>query len=106
MGNKYWLFFGACAMVTLTAGAADAPAVAQAKELASTVCVSCHGVDGVSQVENFPNLAKQKATYLAKQLRDFRDGKRKDPVMSGMAASLNDETIMALAQIFSAGPKR
>lgn len=106
MDKKYWSFLGACALVTFSASAADGPAVTQAKELVSTVCVACHGADGISQADNFPNLSKQKATYLVKQLKDFRDGKRKDPVMSGMAASLTDETITALAEIFSAGPKR
>jgi cytochrome c553 len=43
---------------------------------------------------------------LARQLRDFRDGKRKDPTMNGIASSLTDEQILALAQRFSAGPKR
>ena len=39
--------------------------------------------------------------YLAKQMKDFRDGNRKDPVMAPMAMSLSDEDIANLAAYYS-----
>ncbi|WP_436399536.1 c-type cytochrome [Roseobacter sp. S98] len=36
-------------------------------------CLTCHGENGA---ENVPHLSAQHAGYLAKQMRDFRDGAR------------------------------
>ncbi len=42
-----------------------------------------------------PHIAGQHADYLAKQLHEFKSGKRKNSVMSGMAAPLTDDDISA-----------
>ena len=52
----------------------------------------------------WPNLAGQHAAYLAKQMKAFRSGERKDPVMAPMAAGLSDADIDDLAA-FYAGQK-
>ncbi len=106
MNTRYWLLLIASFLVASAAAAAGGPAAAKAKELATTLCVACHGADGASQVDLYPNLARQKATYIAKQLKDFRDGNRKDPVMNGMAASLDDAVITALADYFALQPQK
>jgi cytochrome c553 len=49
----------------------------------------------------WPNLAGQKPGYLVKQMKAFRDGGRKDPMMSPMAAALTDDDIDNLAAYFS-----
>lgn len=67
----------------------------------SATCAACHGAEGVSGNDIWPNLAGQKAGYLKKQMKDFRDGNRKDPMMAPMAASLSDEDIDNLAAYFS-----
>ena len=67
----------------------------------SATCVACHGPAGVSVNPMWPNLAGQKDMYLAKQMKDFRDGNRKDPVMAPMAMSLSDEDIANLAAYYS-----
>jgi cytochrome c553 len=67
----------------------------------STVCAACHGAAGVSSNDIWPNLAGQKPGYLVKQMKAFRDGDRKDPMMSPMAAPLSDEDIDNLAAYFS-----
>ena len=48
-------------------------------------CAGCHGANGNSSIENYPNLAGQKATYLVKALTDFQSGDRSDPTMNAMA---------------------
>lgn len=67
----------------------------------STVCAACHGAEGISSNDLWPNLAGQKAGYLVKQMKAFRDGDRKDPVMSPMASQLSDDDIANLAAYFS-----
>ena len=72
-----------------------------AKEKATKVCAACHGADGNSVAPNFPKLAGQHAGYIKKQLHDFKDGKRVDPVMGAQAKLLTDEDIEGLATYFS-----
>ncbi len=67
----------------------------------AVVCFSCHGSNGISTSGLWPNLAGQKAPYLVKQMKDFKSGARKDPMMSPMAMSLSDEQITAIAEYFS-----
>jgi len=57
----------------------------------SALCQGCHGEDGNSAVPTFPKLAGQFAVYIQKQIHDFQSGSRKDPVMSGMAATVTDK---------------
>ncbi|WP_461515678.1 c-type cytochrome [Porticoccus sp.] len=88
------------ATLATTAGqvmAGDA-AAGQTKAMA---CAACHGVNGISSTDIWPNLAGQKAGYLAKQMKAFRDGTRSDPVMSGMAKPLSDQDIDDLAAYYS-----
>ena len=81
---------------SLAAGSAEA---GQAK---SVTCVACHGTDGNSINPEWPNLAGQHPSYLAKQLRAFRDGQRENVLMSPMAMGLSDQDIEDLAAYFAA----
>jgi cytochrome c553 len=67
------------------------PDVARGKQVASTVCVACHGADGNSVVPTNPVLAGQHADYIAAQLAAFKSGARASPIMQGMAAGLSPE---------------
>ena len=68
----------------------------------SAICASCHGPSGVSSNPLWPNLAGQKEQYLAKQIKAFRDGERKDPMMAPMVAALSDDDIANLAAYYAA----
>lgn len=68
----------------------------------AAVCAACHGPQGVAIAPNFPNLAGQSATYLYVQLKEFHDGQRKDPVMTGQAAALSDADMRDLASYYAA----
>ncbi len=70
------------------------------KQRAST-CFSCHGPEGVSLNPRYPNLAGQNAEYLASQLNAFRNGERKDAIMSPMAASMSDADVENVAAYFA-----
>ena len=65
-------------------------------------CHACHGSDGLSINTMWPNLAGQKAGYLRKQMIDFRDGRRTDPVMVPLTTNLSDQDIADIAAHFSA----
>jgi cytochrome c553 len=73
-----------------------------AKATATGVCAGCHGPKGISAAGTFPNLAGQKADYLAAQLKAFRDKTRPSPIMAPMAANLKDDDIANLAAYFAA----
>jgi cytochrome c553 len=88
--------------VTLTLPlAAFAAGDAAAGKTKSASCAACHGANGKSPNDLWPNLAGQKAGYLAKQLKDLRDGRRTDPMMSAMAKPLSDQDIADLAAFYA-----
>ena len=82
------------AALPLTATAKGNPAAGKAK---SVTCQACHGVDGKAIAPEYPNLGGQYESYLVKSLRDYRDGRRNNPIMSPMAANLTDQDIEDLA---------
>lgn len=71
------------------------------KEISAT-CAACHGVDGNSTIPQNPILAGQTARYIYLQLRDFKEGRRKDPLMSPMAANLSRQDMFDLAAYYAA----
>jgi len=73
-------------------------------EIVTTRCALCHGVEGESASAVYPRLAAQHPDYLGKQLRDFRDGRRKSDTMSDMAKDLKDDEIAGLAAYFAGKP--
>ena len=84
------------------AGAADVAAgAAKAKE----VCAACHGMDGNSPQPDSPRLGGQYPDFLAKALRDYKAGVRKNPVMQGFAAALTKQDIENLAAYYAAQPR-
>lgn len=64
-------------------------------------CVSCHGADGNSVNPIWPKLAGQGADYIAKQIHDFKAGRRADPLMSGMAMAVPDDKVADVAAFFA-----
>lgn len=85
------------AFVSVSASAQDAEAGRKKAE----VCAACHGIDGNSTVPQNPILAGQTARYIYMQLRDFKRGRREDPMMSPMAANLSKEDMLDLAAWYS-----
>ncbi len=80
---------------TVTAGDAAAG------KIKSATCVACHGANGISTNDLWPNLAGQKEGYLIAQIKAFRDGQRVNPMMAPMTAGLSDEDVANLAAFFS-----
>lgn len=83
---------------------AHAKGNAEAGKAKSAACAACHGPAGVSEVPNFPTLAGQHRDYLYHALRDYKSGKRKNPIMAGQVASLSDADMADLARYYSQQP--
>lgn len=74
---------------------------AAAGKAKAATCSACHGTAGISPQDLWPNLAGQKAGYLIKQIKAFRDNQRQDPMMAPMVATLTDQDIENLAAYYS-----
>lgn len=74
---------------------------ALAEQVNVDACTSCHGLDGRSRDPDIPNLAGQKERYLAKALRDFRIGERRQLMMTFLAKSMSDEDIANYARYYA-----
>ena len=83
--------------LSLAANAADI----EAGKAKSMMCAACHGPKGISSVGMYPNLAGQKEQYMVKQMKDFKSGKRKDPVMAPMVMALSDEDIKNISAYYA-----
>ncbi len=85
-------------------GAAPAAPKADAAKGAAVfngVCASCHGAEGNSATPAYPKLSQQHPEYLAKQLAEYKSGKRANPVMAGFAAGLSEEDMRNVAAYLS-----
>ena len=91
-------------------GAADPALVAQGEALfrggnlekGMPACTGCHSPDGQGNAAaGFPHLGGQHASYIEKQLTDFREGDRTNDgdsmIMRGIAAKMSNKDIKALA---------
>jgi cytochrome c553 len=67
----------------------------------SASCTSCHGDNGNSMVATFPKLAQQHSSYLVKQLHEFKDGSRNNPMMSAIAMTLSDEDMADISAYYA-----
>ncbi len=94
---KALLAIAALALVS-QAQAGDAAA---GKKKAVEVCAACHGPDGNSPVPDFPRLAGQYEDYIVASLKKYKNGKRTNPIMAGMAATLSEEEVKNVAAYFS-----
>jgi cytochrome c553 len=96
------------ALLALATAVAVAPAAAAdmeaAKKKVAEVCQACHGMDGNSPLPDNPKLAGQNPDYLAKALRDYKSGARKNPVMGAMASGLTTQDIDNVAAYFGSQP--
>lgn len=73
---------------------------ARAKKIVNGTCFLCHGAEGESSSEVFPRLAGQHWEYVAKQLENFKSGKRKSTAMADMSSKLTPDEMIALGHYF------
>lgn len=89
-----------------TWGAPDSATREAAVKLATNVCATCHGPEGRGDNPRIPRLAGQQRAYIEVQLKAFRNQSRGDRAaheyMWGIAATLSDDVVAALADYFAA----
>lgn len=76
--------------------------LARAEAIVSERCSLCHGVKGEAASAVFPRLAGQHWEYIAKQLAEFKSGKRKSESMQPQAENLSPAEMQALGRYFEA----
>jgi len=86
------------------AGAAAAADLQAGQAKAKEVCQTCHGMDGNSQTPDYPKIGGQYPDYLAKALRDYKSGARKNPTMAGFAGMLSKQDIENVAAYYASQP--
>ena len=95
-------------LATRAAFAAEpAPAAAKAdpakgSATATAVCAACHTTDGSRGSAANPIIQGQHPDYIAKQLADFKSGKRASPIMKPIAASLSEADMKNVAAFYGA----
>jgi len=84
------------------------PALAQNVEAGgkkAAPCFACHGANGNSTLSAFPILAGLNMRYIYLQLKDFKEGRRRDPNMDALVANLTREDMLDLGAFFAAQKK-
>ena len=69
-----------------------------------TACLTCHGPKGQSATATWPKLSAQHAAYTTKQLKNFKDGTRANPVMMGMVATLTEQDMQNISAYLAKQP--
>ena len=97
---RYWI----CAVAFAVSAQVSAADIEAGRKKAQEVCAACHGPEGNSATADFPRLAGQYADYLAKALRDYKAGVRKNAIMGAMAQPLTAQDIENMAAYYAAQP--
>tara|TARA_B100000029_G_scaffold372018_1_gene366131 strand:+ start:616 stop:957 length:342 start_codon:yes stop_codon:yes gene_type:complete len=75
------------------------------KEVAESICASCHGIDGRAASGGnsalVPNIFAQNKDYLVVKLKDYKSGKINHPQMSLIAQMLTEEQIFNVSEWYS-----
>ena len=87
--------------VALPASAIDRGDIQRGEDKAAA-CLACHSGDAVENNPEWPRLHGQHADYLVRALRDYKSGKRTDPVMQMQVEDLTLQDKRDIASWFAA----
>lgn len=108
------LKIGTALAVGMVAAGAQAQSAAPASPTSATrgnisMCIGCHGLPNYRTafplVYHVPKIAGQSPEYIVKALQAYRSGERSHPSMQGIAKSLSDEDMAALAAYYGGAGK-
>jgi cytochrome c553 len=69
------------------------------------VCAACHGKDGNTPIDpSYPRLAGQHSDYLLAALTDYKNERRKNPIMAAQAKMLSGNDMKNLAAYYESLP--
>ena len=80
---------------------ATAQDVAEGKRVAETMCVGCHGIDGISKQKGVPNIAGQRPVYLHLEMKIYQAGARGSNAMANTVKYMNDDAIMKVSAYYA-----
>ena len=70
-----------------------------------SMCIGCHSIPGYQasfpQVYRVPKIGGQSQQYIEAALKEYRDGSRSHPTMTGIAKGLSDPQIAAVAAYYA-----
>ena len=89
------------AIFTVYGLSANFPASAETIEEKATLCAACHGEAGIPPDPKFPNIWGQHTGYLFIQLKDLKEGRRKNEVMAPIVAEMSKDDMLAYAEYFA-----
>ena len=87
-------------MLAFLAMATDAKADMASDTVLANTCFSCHGTDGNS-VGAMPTIKGKSASFIEKQLEEFRADKRSGTVMNRIAKGFTSDEIKTLSRYFA-----
>ncbi len=98
------LLIGAAIISTFACGYAPCRAgdIAKGRRIASVKCQMCHGMDGQAKLPEAPNLAGQVEQYLTEQMQAYREGKRKNDMMSLVVPTLSESEVADVIAYYAA----
>lgn len=95
--------------VTSAHAQSTAPASNVPAKVNVSMCIGCHGIDSYKtafpEVYHVPKIAGQSQQYIVKALQAYRSGERPHPSMQGIARTLSDQEMAALAAYYGGSTK-
>ena len=96
------MFVGStCAIGAQEAAPVSKPDLVKGESTSKNVCAACHTNDGSRGSPTYPILQGQHPEYLVKQLTEFKSGKRANPIMGGMSATLSEADMKNVAAFYA-----
>lgn len=86
-------------------GVAQAGGDAAAGKAKAAACAGCHGANGEGVKPN-PAIAGQPESKFIQAMKDYKSGKRPNPVMKTFADQLNDQDVANLAAYYASLKKK
>jgi cytochrome c553 len=102
---KRTLLTAAIAALLGVFGTAQAGGDAQAGKTKAATCAGCHGANGEGVKPNPPLAGKPEAQFI-QAIKDYKSGKRPNPVMKTFAAQLSDQDVANLAAYYASLKKK
>jgi len=101
--KRLWVFAATICGVVISATALPAGNIEAGATKVAT-CAACHGANGNSVNPEWPSLAGLGEDYIAEQLKNFKEGKRVNPIMMPMAMTLSADDMADIGAYFSSLP--
>jgi cytochrome c553 len=102
---KRTLFMVGIAALLGVFGTAQAGGDAQAGKTKAAGCSGCHGANGEGVAPN-PALAGKPEAQFVQAIKDYKSGKRANPVMKTFASQLSDQDVANLAAYYASLKKK